>query len=155
MRLIPYLGEYDVVGAFAVLEHIPENEDVLGQLYNALRPEGSLIPTVSQHPRRWNVMDEYALHVRRYITAEIQRKVEYGGFEILRSTSFMFFRLPAMLISRQRRTIKKSLYPLSDLRISTLMNCLFEAILFLEQLLIRMGFSLPIGGSRLSAARKK
>lgn len=41
-RHIPYQGEFDVVGAFDVLEHIEEDEDVLREINRALVLGGCL-----------------------------------------------------------------------------------------------------------------
>jgi len=40
-RHIPFIDEFDVIGAFDVLEHIKEDEQVLAQMYSALKPGGS------------------------------------------------------------------------------------------------------------------
>ena len=39
-RHIPFEREFDVVGAFDVLEHIIEDENALAQMFNAARPGG-------------------------------------------------------------------------------------------------------------------
>src|ERR1700730_18077853 len=39
-RRIPYEDEFDVIGAFDVLEHIPEDAVVLAQMYRAVKPGG-------------------------------------------------------------------------------------------------------------------
>ena len=75
-RRIPFEREFDVVGAFDVLEHIVEDEDVLGQMFKATRPGGGLLVTVPQHPFLWSASDEHAMHQRRYSRAELRRKVE-------------------------------------------------------------------------------
>jgi len=47
-RDIPYVSEYDALGAFDVLEHIEEDERVLAQIHEALKPSGKLLLTVPQ-----------------------------------------------------------------------------------------------------------
>src|SRR5688500_4965775 len=42
-RSVPFRDEFDVVGAFDVLEHIAEDDLALSELYKALRPGGTLI----------------------------------------------------------------------------------------------------------------
>lgn len=37
-RNIPFVEEFDAIGAFDVLEHIEEDEAVLSQLHRALKP---------------------------------------------------------------------------------------------------------------------
>lgn len=154
-RYIPYEDEFDVVGAFDVLEHISEDEIVLAKMCRATKPGGGVILTVPQHPLLWSEADEYACHVRRYTPSEIHSKVKKAGLEILRSTSFVSLLLPAMLVSRRGGRKGRRFDPGSEFRISPTMNHTLEAVLKLEQLLIRMGMSFPVGGSRLIVARRR
>lgn len=155
-RLIPHNSEFDVIGAFDVIEHIEEDELVLGQILKALKPGGLMVVTVPQHPWLWSVVDEYACHVRRYSAKELHQKVARAGFEIIRSTSFVSTLLPAMYLSRmlQRKKVNVKADEIAGLRINPVLNKLFEWFLDLEIALIRMGISLPIGGTRLLVARK-
>lgn len=41
-RAIPYENEFDVIGAFDILEHIPEDQLVLNQMFAAVRAGGGL-----------------------------------------------------------------------------------------------------------------
>ena len=75
-RHISFEGEFDVVGAFDVLEHVIEDENVLVQMFNAVRPGGGLLVTVPQHPFLWSASDQHAMHQRRYNRAELRTKVE-------------------------------------------------------------------------------
>jgi SAM-dependent methyltransferase len=99
-RNIPFYEEFDVVGAFDVLEHIVEDELVLSQIHEALKPNGHMILTVPQHAWLWSAVDEYACHVRRYESAELRRKIEKSGFEVVRTTSFVTTLLLPMILSR-------------------------------------------------------
>lgn len=152
---IPYEDAFDVVGAFDVLEHIPEDDVVLAQMYRTLRPGGGLLLTVPQHPWLWSPVDEYSCHVRRYTSAQLHSKIEAAGFEIVRSTSFVTLLLPAMWISRRRGSGKGVIDPHAEFRIPHPINRALESVLRLEQILIRMGASLPVGGSRLLVGRKR
>ncbi|MBM0740826.1 class I SAM-dependent methyltransferase [Phormidium sp. CLA17] len=155
-RNIPFVDEFDAIGAFDVLEHIEDDEQVLTQMRNALKPHGILLITVPQHPWLWSAIDEYACHVRRYSAEELHRKVKAAGFEILRSTSFVSSLLPIMLASRvaQKRTLVKDIDPTAELKISPWLNHLFAKLLSAEVDMIDRGLNLPLGGSRLVVARK-
>lgn len=74
-RQIPYVNEFDVIGAFDVLEHIQEDDTVLLKMYRALKPSGGIAITVPQHPRQWSYQGDYACHVRRYRMGEMREKV--------------------------------------------------------------------------------
>jgi SAM-dependent methyltransferase len=154
-RFIPYEDEFDVVGAFDVLEHIPEDTVVLSEMYRAITKGGGLILTVPQHPWLWSQADTYAHHVRRYTATELRLKVENAGFQIIRMTSFMSLLLPLMFLSRLVQRQSKAKYdPIAELKISGWLNTVFEIVLNVEQLIIRTGLSLPFGGSLLLVAKK-
>ncbi len=155
-RYIPYESAFDAIGAFDVLEHIEEDDIVLQQIHKALKPDGMVFITVPQHRWLWSMVDENACHVRRYGANELHQKFCREGFEIIRSTSFVCTLLPAMYLSRmlQRNKVDKSMDVMAELRISPALNKIFEWILYFELFLIRVGISMPIGGSRLLVARK-
>ena len=49
-RRIPFREEFDVIGAFDVLEHVKEDEEVLSQVYQAMRKRGGILVPVPHHP---------------------------------------------------------------------------------------------------------
>ena len=155
-RCIPFVEEFDSMGAFDVVEHIEEDEQVLRQMQGALKPGGIILLTVPQHAWLWSPVDDYACHIRRYSAKEIHAKVEDAGFEILRSTSFVSSLLPAMFASRlvQKLSTKKYSDPTAELRIAPWLNGLLENFLNAELAMIRIGINFPLGGSRLIVGRK-
>jgi SAM-dependent methyltransferase len=155
-RRVPFVEEFDAIGAFDVLEHIDEDEAVLAQLYRALKPGGALFLTVPQHPWLWSDCDAHACHVRRYTRIDIEGKVRQSGFELVRSTSFVTILLPAMIFSRFWRNGKRDKFDAArELRIHPALNGFFYSLLLLEIAGIRRGMDYPVGGSRFIAARKK
>lgn len=154
-RRVPFVEEFDAIGAFDVLEHIEEDEKVLAQLHGAIRPGGILLLTVPQHPWLWSASDEYACHVRRYTRKEIEQKVFTAGFELLRSSSFVTSLLPAMMLSRVlQRGKTKDFDPAKELRINAALNRIFYRLMSLDIFGIKLGMDYPLGGSRLIVARK-
>lgn len=155
-RSLPFENEFDVIGAFDVLEHIKEDERVLTQMCAALKPDGLMLLTVPQHAWLWSSIDEYAFHERRYAAIYIHKKIKAAGFFIVRSTSFVATLLPAMIVSRflQKKVSDKQFYATAELNISPWLNELFSRMLSAELALIKRGFNLPLGGSRLVVARK-
>jgi len=154
-RQMPFDREFDAVGAFDVIEHIAEDEAVLAQMHRALRPGGSLLLTVPQHPFLWSEYDVRAHHVRRYTAGELRQKLARAGYEIVKMTSFVSVLLPLMMLSRlTRRTAAPDYDPLAELRIGAVTNALLERALDAERLLIRAGITLPCGGSLLAVARR-
>lgn len=154
-RAIPFVDEFDVIGAFDVLEHIEDDAKVLVQLHRALRSGGGLLITVPQHKFLWSRMDVHACHVRRYAARDLVAKVRTAGFEVVRLTSFVSLLLPLMLASRLRQRHEDESYdPLAELRIGALTNALLEIVMGIERGLIQTGLSFPIGGSLIMIARK-
>ena len=152
-RTIPFAEEFDVIGAFDVLEHIQEDTQVLAEMYRASRQ--GIVLTVPQHPWLWSQADDYAHHVRRYCAQELKSKVESAGFRIARMTSFVSLLLPLMLASRLRkRSPRETFDPTAELKVSGWLNSVLEAALTVERQLIKTGFSFPVGGSLVVMAYK-
>lgn len=59
-------GEFDLVAAFDVVEHVEDDLRVFAELTRVLRENGRLIVSVPLHPKFWTVFDDYVGHARRY-----------------------------------------------------------------------------------------
>jgi len=155
-RNIPFVEEFDVIGAFDVVEHIEDDGQVLRQICRALATNAGVLLTVPQHPFLWSEYDVRAHHVRRYRARELKEKVMGAGFEIIRITSFVSLLLPFMMLSRLLRRVPERDYdPFAEFRLSSPANAMLEKILGLERGLIASGISFPLGGSLLLVARKR
>lgn len=156
-RRIPFTDEFDAIGSFDVLEHIEEDEAVLGQMYRALKPGGVLLLTVPQHSWLWSPTDDYACHIRRYGAKELSDKVHRAGFGILRTTSFVSLLLPAMMLSRKKKAVcsdNLEYDATAELCISGTMNACLLAAMRVEFWSIRNGLNFSLGGSRFLVAKK-
>jgi SAM-dependent methyltransferase len=153
-RQIPFEREFDVIGAFDVLEHIVEDDVVLRQMFRATRPGGGILLTAPQHRFLWSASDEHAMHQRRYSRAELRRKVERAGFRIQRMTSFISLLLPLMICSRMRRNSSRNFQVWKEFEISRPLNAVLGTILAAERAMIEKGLSFPAGGSLLLIAKK-
>lgn len=153
-RHIPYIAEFDAIGAFDVLEHIAEDETVLQEINRALKPNGGLLLTMPQHQFLWSAADESAQHFRRYCVLDLKEKVERAGFKILRSTSFVSLLLPLMLASRRRHSCTGNEQAKAELALSKPVDTLLENVMRMELGLIRGGLNFPVGGSLLLMASK-
>lgn len=154
-RRIPFDAEFDVAGAFDVLEHVEEDEAVLAEMRRAVRPGGGILVTVPQHPRLWGPMDDLARHRRRYTRAELTGKVERAGLRVERVTSFVSLLLPVMAASRllrPRRRVEAD--PMAELHVAPALNRALTRVLDAERALVERGVSFPAGGSLLLAARR-
>ena len=154
-RHIPFRDEFDVIGAFDVLEHIKQDEEVLAQMFQATRKGGGILITVPHHRFLWSPVDEFARHVRRYETRELREKVVRAGFSVVRITSFVSLLLPLLVASRfKQRMTGEEVDPSAEYNISHLLNTTLEKILDAERTVIRTGLSFPAGGSLLLVARR-
>ena len=154
-RKIPFVDEFEVIGAFDVIEHIAEDVEVLQQIHKALRPDGCVVLTVPQHAWLWSSVDEYARHERRYSASELHSKLTLAKFRVVKSTSFVSSLLPLMMISRMAPKQSGSPFdPLAEFRINPLFNRILENLINLEIAGIGLGLNYRAGGSRLVVAKK-
>ena len=127
---VPFESEFDVIGAFDLLEHIEDDEAVIRQMRQAVKPGGGIVLTVPQHPFLWSFMDDYAFHRRRYTREDLVGKVERAGLDIVRATSFVSILLPLMLLSRLKRRRSKDDFDLvAQLSINPVLNAALEKAL--------------------------
>ena len=154
-RKIPFKNEFDVIGAFDVLEHVKEDSLVLRNIHSALKPGGGIVITVPQHQFLWSKYDEYSCHIRRYSNKDLRLKVQSLGFKVKILTSFVSFLLPIVFIARLRWRNSFSEYDsMSQYKISRLLDSSFEKVLDLERLMISFGVRFPLGSSLLLVAIK-
>ena len=153
-RHIPFRQSLDVVGAFDVIEHIEDDEAVLREIHQALRPGGTLFVTVPQHRWLWSEQDDYAHHVRRYTRHELQQKLSAAGFRVAWQTSFVSLLLPMMLVSRLGGRAGKNPDPFREFRIPRWLDSMLFLAMRVELGLIKIGLRMPAGGSLMMVARK-
>jgi ubiquinone/menaquinone biosynthesis C-methylase UbiE len=153
IRQLPYDREFDAVGAFDVLEHIPDHQGALSALVRTVKVGGLVILTVPQHPWLWSPLDDYSGHQRRYTRSELIALTKGAGLDVVRVTSFVSLLLPAMLVSRliQRRT---EVVPQREFQLSGRANRIAAGVMRVEGALIHAGASLPAGGSLMLVARR-
>jgi SAM-dependent methyltransferase len=73
-------GEFDLVCAFEVLEHIEDDAGALSRWSRYLRPGGSIVVSVPQGNDRFSEGDARLGHFRRYDPPELEGKVRAAGF---------------------------------------------------------------------------
>lgn len=85
-----WVGTFDYVLAFEVLEHIERDREALLQWREWLKAEGYLLISVPAHQRRWSASDVWAGHCRRYERADLVDLLERSGFQALRIECYGF-----------------------------------------------------------------
>lgn len=71
---------FDLILLSEVLEHLEDDLNALQLIRPLLKDEGVLVITVPREPRMWSVEDELWGHKRRYLRADLVRKLETAGF---------------------------------------------------------------------------
>jgi SAM-dependent methyltransferase len=99
---LPWQGRWDVAFLLDVLEHIPDDQGVLRQVHQALRPRGLLVVTTPALQAFWTYNDVLAHHVRRYSRQDFARLASACGYELCFSRYFQFLLSPLLLLSRMR-----------------------------------------------------
>jgi SAM-dependent methyltransferase len=66
LELLDDAERFDVVCAFEVIEHLPDDDEVIGSWVARLRPGGHLVLSTPGHPERFGPADRLAGHLRRY-----------------------------------------------------------------------------------------
>jgi SAM-dependent methyltransferase len=155
-RRVLFENEFDVIGAFDLLEHMEEDEAVFREMHRAVTAGGGIIVTTPQSAWLWSQADDFAHHVRRYTGRELRAKIERAGFRIARMTSFVALLVPLLALSRlARRRHDPDYDPTAELRIAGARGAILERIMDCERALLRAGISFPLGGSLFAIAMKQ
>ena len=155
-----YIGQsFNIISAFDVLEHIEDDNAALSNIHHMLDAQGMFIMTVPQHMFLWSQLDHIVKHKRRYSRKELISKLHKNGFDITYCSSFVFTLFPLMLISRLLD--KKQDKSMSDhsalgkmVKFPIWLNHFFDLFMRVDELLIKLGLSLPFGGTLLVIAKK-
>lgn len=151
---IPFRQEFDVIGAFDVVEHIEDDQGALQEIRQALRPGGGVILTVPQHPFLWGPSDEVAHHKRRYTRGVLQAQLQESGFRVLAFRSFVSLLMPLLILSRVAARWKAGGSARSEFDITSRLNSALKSTMAIELSLTRDGMHLPFGGSLLAIAER-
>ena len=152
--------KFDIVGAFDVLEHIPDDLSAMKNVAAMLDDGGYFVITVPQYMFMWSSLDELVMHKRRYAKSELLDKLDKAGFSVDYCTSYLFLLFPLMLASRMTDKLKK---PAADrsgalkskVQFPAVLDRAFSTVMRADEALIRRRLRLPFGGSLLLIARKR
>lgn len=155
-RDLPFKEEFDVLGAFDVLEHITEDVETLRSFHRAVKPGGGVLIAVPQHEWLWSFRDVAASHKRRYSREDLDAKLRKTGFVPLYYTSYISFLLPGMLISKLAAGWGERLADDQQaLNLPRPLDAALEVVCDVERLLTEMNLQVPLGGSLMCAALKE
>jgi SAM-dependent methyltransferase len=151
----------DMIGAFDVLEHIPEEAETIAECYRILKPGGFLFLSGPAYQFLYTHQDKMVHHERRYTTSGLKQKFSDAGFEIVRSSyiNFLLFPLilPAVLWKKFREAIKPPAEEETrfntDVYLPGILNSLFSWLFSAERYILRY-ISVPTGHSLVLVVRK-
>lgn len=153
---LPFRSDsFDLITVADVLEHIPDDQSVLSELYRVCATRGLLTVVVPAFQSLWSNRDERLQHKRRYTAADLRAKVEQAGFRVRKCTyidTFLFLPLLMLvklgLLSGSRPVIRMDVAPSLPL-----MDRFWLTIARLERILLRW-LNFPLGVSALCVAQK-
>jgi SAM-dependent methyltransferase len=162
----PFSAEFELIGLFDVLEHLPDDRQVLCSLRNMLSENGLLLLTVPAHPRLWSYFDEAAQHRRRYRLAELRAKLNDTGYAVEFITPTMMAILPLVWIGRHVAQLRSRMpgqnshqsdanLASRELRLIPVINTWLAHLLSVEAHWLGRGHRLPAGASLLVIARRR
>jgi 2-polyprenyl-3-methyl-5-hydroxy-6-metoxy-1,4-benzoquinol methylase len=126
---------YDMVAILDVLEHVEDERAALKAIARRLRPGGTILITVPQHPWMWSGHDVANHHFRRYTKATLRRAISDAGLKITMLESFNSLLFP--LAAADRIVAKITGRKGSDDALPVApVNALFEKIFGLERYLV-------------------
>lgn len=136
-----------------VIEHIPDDQDVVNDVYKILDDNGYFIAAVPAFQWLWSKHDEIHMHYRRYNKSNFTKLFKNAGFKVEYVSYFnSFLFLPAVLKRFiDKITKNESNKPVDEVS-STLNNIFYKIFKFEKNILGK--FSFPFGLSIILIARK-
>ncbi len=162
MHSPPFAETFDVIGLFDVLEHLPDDRQVLRDLHRMLAQGGALLLTVPARASLWSYFDEASHHYRRYEADDLREKLHEAGYRVEYLTSFMSVLFPmiwlgrraARLLNRRNKAANVDDMAMGEWRIVPGVNALLYRLLGLERWWLGRQRTMPVGTSPLVVARK-
>jgi len=161
----PFAKQFDLICLFDVLEHLPDDIQVLVNLRRMLSQDGVLLLTVPAHPSLWSYFDEASHHFRRYELAELKSKLVGAGYTVEYISDYMAIIFPIVWLGRKLRSLNRRKgapdidgakdLASAELRIIPVVNSFLAFLLSIEVRLIARRRQLPVGTSLLAVARRE
>lgn len=122
-------GSLDLVVAYDILEHLPDDEGCVAEVARVLRPGGRFLVAVPCDPRLWSEHDVAVDHLRRYTRSTLTAVLGHPQLRIDAMTSWNVLLRPVVAARRKRSSG-------SDLdRLHPVVNAGLRAVVTLERYL--------------------
>ena len=93
-------NDYDLIGAFDVIEHIEDDRAALAAIATKLKPGGKFMMTVPAHPWMWTAHDVANHHKRRYSKRSLRALVEGSPMRLQKIGYFNSLLFPVAVAER-------------------------------------------------------
>ena len=93
-------GQFDLVGAFDVVEHIEDDAAAVAAIARCLKPGGKLVATVPAHQWMWSAHDVVNHHHRRYSKSQFRKVIEASPLRLERIGYFNSLLFPVAVAER-------------------------------------------------------
>lgn len=141
--------QYDIVGAFDVIEHVKDDTVFVSNLYNLTKQGGILVATVPAFQWLWSKHDVTHKHFRRHTVKSMTTLLRGAGYSVVYRrywNTFLF--IPAVLMRMFGKSGESSLHP------HPFIAELLQSILWLEVRIIRYIY-IPFGLSVVIVGEKR
>jgi len=152
-------GSFDIVTSFDVLYSLDDTTEraAIAEMFRLLKPGGHAIVNVAAMESLRGDHSVLSHEIRRYSRDDLRKRLEGGGFSIVRLTYTNFALFAPMWVSRalqRRRGLREERAATQEIGVpAEPLNAVLSALLLLESLWLRV-FNAPAGSSLLCLARK-
>lgn len=105
---IGWENRWDVAFLLDVIEHCPDDREIIRQAAKALKPGGKLIVTTPALDCFWSHNDVIAQHLRRYNKEKYEALARDAGLVLRANRYFMFYLSPLYWLSRKTKSADMS-----------------------------------------------
>lgn len=99
--------QYDLIGAFDVIEHIDDDSAALASIAAKLKPTGNFVMTVPAHQWMWTAHDVVNHHKRRYSRRSLRQLIEGSPLKLERIGYFNSLLFPLAVAERAASRLRR------------------------------------------------
>ena len=149
-------------GLFDVVEHIENDSEFLGLIYDYLQPNGVVYVTVPAFHFLWSSNDVSAGHFRRYTTHSLTSVLTRCGFNVSYCSYLFSFLVPPIFLLRSipscmgfRKTVSQATTEKEHSSGTGLVQSVVQNLLNSELTKVRNGKSIRFGSSCIAVATRR